>query len=277
MNHSPFPAQADLRRAALHCLCEAEVAAKVAVVGAMAAAWECGAMALDSQCELHAASSIPGRPPQPLLVPPREVRHRSMATVEGRAAMIHALAHIEFNAINLALDAIWRFAGMPQDYYADWLRVAKEEAYHFSLLATHLQSLGFAYGDFSAHNSLWELTEKTSHDILARMALVPRLMEARGLDASPRTRAKLAQAGDEEAAAIIDIILRDEIGHVAIGNRWYGWLCQARGLEPLATFAALVVQHQAPPLRGPFNMEARRAAGFSEPELQALLQQMGQA
>uniref|UniRef100_UPI003FA38E73 ferritin-like domain-containing protein n=1 Tax=Collimonas fungivorans TaxID=158899 RepID=UPI003FA38E73 len=188
-----------------------------------------------------------------------------------------ALAHIEFNAINLALDAIWRFVGMPMDYYADWLRVAKEEAYHFSLLAMHLQGQGFAYGDFSAHNSLWELTEKTSHDILARMALVPRLMEARGLDASPRTRAKLAQAGDEQAAAIIDIILRDEIGHVAIGNRWYGWLCQARGLEPLATFAALAVQHQAPQLRGPFNMEARRAAGFSELELQALLQEMGQA
>ena len=277
MNHSPFPAPADLRRAALHCLCEADVAAKVAGVGALAAAWESGAMALDSQCELQASLSIPGRPPQPLLVPPREVKHRSMATLEGRAAMIHALAHIEFNAINLALDAIWRFVGMPMDYYADWLRVAKEEAYHFSLLAMHLQGLGFAYGDFSAHNSLWELTEKTSHDILARMALVPRLMEARGLDASPRTRAKLAQAGDEQAAAIIDIILRDEIGHVAIGNRWYGWLCQARGLEPLATFAALAVQHQAPQLRGPFNMEARRAAGFSESELQALLQEMGQA
>jgi uncharacterized ferritin-like protein (DUF455 family) len=233
-------------------------------------------MALDSESELRPALGIPGRPPQPLLVPPREVKHRSMATVEGRAAMIHALAHIEFNAINLALDAIWRFAGMPHDYYADWLRVAKEEAYHFSLLARHLRSLGFVYGDFAAHDSLWELTEKTSHDILARMALVPRLMEARGLDASPRTRAKLAQAGDEQAAAIIDIILRDEIGHVAIGNRWYGWLCQARGLEPLATFAALAVQHKAPQLRGPFNLEARRAAGFSDAELQVLLQEMEQ-
>jgi len=276
MNHSLFAAPSDLRSAALHCLCEADVAAKVAGVEAMATAWENAAMALDSGCALRPGLSIPGRPPLPLLVPPREVKHRSMATVEGRAAMIHALAHIEFNAINLALDAIWRFAGMPRDYYADWLRVAKEEAYHFSLLARHLRSLGFAYGDFAAHNSLWELTEKTSHDILARMALVPRLMEARGLDASPRTRAKLAQAGDEEAAAIIDIILRDEIGHVAIGNRWYGWLCQARGLEPLATFAALAVQHKAPQLRGPFNLEARRAAGFSEAELQVLLQEIEQ-
>ncbi|WP_038491239.1 ferritin-like domain-containing protein [Collimonas arenae] len=281
MNHSSdsrFAAdsavKAELRSVALQCLCEADVATKVAAVEAMAAAWSAGDMTLDADVMLTAVASIPGRPPQPSLVPPREVEHRSMASVEGRAAMIHALAHIEFNAINLALDAIWRFGGMPPDYYADWLRVAKEESYHFCLLATHLSTLGFAYGDFSAHNSLWELTEKTSHDIVARMALVPRMMEARGLDASPRTRAKLAQAGDEPAAAIIDIILGDEIGHVAIGNRWYGWLCQERQLEPLATFAALAVQYKAPILRGPFNLEARRAAGFSEQELLALQQEI---
>jgi uncharacterized ferritin-like protein (DUF455 family) len=268
-------AKAELRAVALQCLCEADVAAKVAAVEAMAAAWSNEGMTLDtatSLAELAFGTAIPGRPLQPALVPPREVKHRSMASLEGRAAMIHALAHIEFNAINLALDAIWRFAGMPPDYYVDWLRVAREEAYHFSLLATHLRTLGYAYGDFSAHNSLWELTEKTSHDVVARMALVPRMMEARGLDASPRTRAKLAQAGDEDAAAIIDIILRDEIGHVAIGNRWYGWLCRERQLEPLATFAALAVQYKAPILRGPFNLEARRAAGFSEQELLVLQQ-----
>ncbi|WP_230427557.1 ferritin-like domain-containing protein [Collimonas humicola] len=266
-------AKPELRMLALQCLCEADVAAKVAAVEAMAVAWDNGGMILAADAALSAAAAIPGRPSLPALVPPREVKHRSMATVEGRAAMIHALAHIEFNAINLALDAIWRFAGMPPGYYADWLKVAREEAYHFSLLARHLQTLGYSYGDFSAHNSLWELTEKTSDDIVARMALVPRMMEARGLDASPRTRAKLAQAGDEEAAAIIDIILRDEIGHVAIGNRWYGWLCQRRQLEPLAAFAALAVQYKAPILRGPFNLEARRAAGFSEQELLALQQQ----
>lgn len=266
-------AKAELRALALQCLCEADVAAKVAAVEALAAAWGEGGMKLDADAVLSAVDAIPGRPLLPALVPPREVKHRSMASVEGRAAMIHALAHIEFNAINLALDAIWRFAGMPSGYYADWLRVAREEAYHFSLLARHLQTLGYAYGDFSAHNSLWELTEKTSDDIVARMALVPRMMEARGLDASPRTRAKLAQAGDEPAAAIIDIILRDEIGHVAIGNRWYGWLCQQRRLEPLATFAALAIRYKAPILRGPFNLEARRAAGFSEQELLALQQQ----
>ena len=184
--------------------------------------------------------------------------------------MIHALAHIEFNAINLALDAIWRFPAMPAAYYADWLKVAAEEALHFSLLAAHLQTLGFGYGDFSAHNSLWDMAEKTSGDILARIALVPRTLEARGLDASPAVRAKLAQAGDIEAANILDVILRDEIGHVAIGNRWYGWLCETRGLDPIGTYAALTVQYKAPPMRGPFNLDARRLAGFTEQELAAL-------
>ena len=193
-----------------------------------------------------------------------------MRTVEGRAALIHALAHIEFNAINLALDAIWRFPGMPEQYYADWLQVAMEEATHFSLLSEHLLTQGFRYGDFPAHNSLWDMAEKTRDDILARIALVPRTLEARGLDASPPVRAKLAQAGDLAAAAILDIILRDEIGHVAVGNRWYRWLCDARGLDPVATYASLAVTYKAPVMRGPFNLEARRAAGFSESELTAL-------
>jgi uncharacterized ferritin-like protein (DUF455 family) len=195
-----------------------------------------------------------------------------MRTVEGRAALIHALSHIEFNAINLALDAIWRFAGMPRDYYADWLRVADEEALHFTLLSSHLQTLGHAYGDFPAHNSLWDMAEKTSGDVLARIALVPRTLEARGLDASPPVRAKLAQAGDHAAASILDIILRDEIGHVAVGNRWYAWLCAQRKLDPVTTYAELAAHYKAPQLRGPFNLDARRAAGFSETELAALLQ-----
>ncbi len=212
--------------------------------------------------------TVPGRPERPELVPPQFVgRRRSINTIAGRATMIHALCHIEFNAINLALDAAWRFAGMPVDYYRDWLRVADEEAYHFSLLADHLATLGASYGDFPAHNSLWEMTDKTSDDVLARMALVPRTLEARGLDASPPVRAKLAEAGDAAAAAIIDIILRDEVGHVAIGNHWYRWLCAQRGLEPVATYAQLAEQYRAPKLRGPFNLDARRAAGFDEDEL----------
>jgi uncharacterized ferritin-like protein (DUF455 family) len=225
---------------------------------------------LATDAALRAQHPIPGRPARPELVSPRLVKHRLMHTVEGRAALIHALAHIEFNAINLALDAIWRFPDMPRAYYVDWLQVAAEEALHFSLLSNHLQSQGFQYGEFSAHNSLWEMAEKTQDDILARIALVPRTLEARGLDASPPVRAKLAQAGDLAAAQILDIILRDEIGHVAIGNRWYGWLCAERDLDPIQTYARLAVQYKAPVLRGPFNLEARRAAGFSEAELAAL-------
>jgi len=260
----------DLRQAALYWLQVADPHAKAAGVRTLSTRWADGELQLDTRAILTPEWAIPGKPLRPELVPPLEVKHRSMRTPEGRAALVHALAHIEFNAINLALDALWRFPGMPEDYYADWLTVATEEALHFSLLSAHLQTLGFAYGDFPAHNSLWDMAEKTCGDILARIALVPRTLEARGLDASPPVRAKLAQAGDTAAAEILDIILRDEIGHVAIGNRWYGWLCEQRSLDPIATYAALAIRYKAPPLRGPFNLEARRAAGFSDAELAAL-------
>jgi len=260
----------ELRLAALFWLAECNAARKAAGVRGLAQAWLSGRVELDTHAALSATRPIPGRPEKPELVAPRLVKRRSMITLKGRAILIHALAHIEFNAINLALDAIWRFPDMPAAYYSDWLQVAGEEALHFSLLTEHLQVQGYAYGDFPAHNSLWEMAAKTQHNILARIALVPRTMEARGLDASPPVRAKLAQAGDLEAAAVLDIILRDEIGHVAIGNRWYGWLCEQRGLEPVATYAQLANEYAAPVLRGPFNLEARRAAGFSELELAAL-------
>jgi len=221
---------------------------------------------------LHAATNLPGRPAEPVPVPPSEVRQRSVQTLEGRAALLHALAHIEFNAINLALDAVWRYPGLPDPFYLDWLKVAREEAHHFALLNDHLQTLGYRYGSFPAHDGLWHMAEKTRDDLLARLALVPRTLEARGLDASPLIRHKLASAGDKTGAAILDIILRDEIGHVAIGNRWYRWSCQQRGLDPIAAYADLATRYSAPRLKGPFNLEARRAAGFSEDELTALSQ-----
>jgi uncharacterized ferritin-like protein (DUF455 family) len=233
----------------------------------MAKASADGCCAPDPTLVLLAAGAIPGRPARPELVAPRLVGRRSMVTVEGRAMLVHALAHIEFNAINLALDAIWRFPGMPAAYYTDWLRVANEEALHFSMLAAHLAVLGHAYGDFPAHDSLWEMAEKTRGDIVARMALVPRTLEARGLDAIPPLRAKLAQAGDMAAARILDRIFEDEIGHVEIGNRWYGYLCRQHGLEPGATYEELAIRHKAPLLKGPFNIEARRQAGFTDDEL----------
>lgn len=262
-----MPPPTELRAQALHWLLETEPDAKCAGVAALARALADGGLQLECAAELTPTGPIPGRPARPALVPPRLLGRRSMATPEGRAMLVHALAHIEFNAVNLALDAIWRFPGLPASYYTDWLQVAAEEALHFSLLAAHLRRLGHVYGDFPGHDSLWEMVQKTRDDVLARMALVPRTLEARGLDAIPPLRAKLAQAGDEEAAAILDIILRDEVGHVEIGNRWYGYLCARRGLDLYASYDELARRYAAPVLKGPFNLEARRRAGFSEAEL----------
>lgn len=273
---TPFPSQMmspipqELRIAALQLLCDTDPHRKAEATRALHTQWRNGELELDHDVVLSLTSGVPGRPERPPLVAPRDVGRRAMHTVEGRAALIHALAHIEFNAINLALDAVWRFAGMPRAFYVDWLQVAAEEALHFSLLDAHLRTLGFGYGDFNAHNSLWEMADKTAGDVTARMALVPRTLEARGLDATPAVRAKLAQVGDHPAASILDIILRDEVGHVAIGNRWYRWLCERDGLDPVAAYADFAQRHKAPVLRGPFNRDARRAAGFSDEELAVL-------
>ena len=259
----------ELRALALHAIAQADPAAKVQAAQAAWSAAEAG-VAADPRATLEPPATLPGRPSRPVLVDPARVSRRSAFTPEGRSALLHAVAHIEFNAIDLALDATWRFGGLPQAFYRDWLRVAAEEARHFSLLEAHLATLGHAYGDFPAHDGLWQMAERTGDDVLARMALVPRTLEARGLDASPAVRAKLLAAGDHAAAAIIDVILRDEIGHVATGNRWFHHLCRERALEPVTTYARLTVQYRAPRLHGPFNLAARRAAGFLPEEIVAL-------
>lgn len=225
---------------------------------------------VDAYAHLICDAALPGRPERPRLVPANQVPARSPFTLEGRTALIHALCHIEFNAINLALDAIWRFPQMPEAFYFDWLQVAGEEGHHFQLLREHLQNLGADYGDFDGHDGLWQMAERTAHDVLARMALVPRTMEARGLDATPPLQAKFAKAGDARAVAILDIILREEVGHVAIGNRWFRWLCERADLSPHQIYPVMVARYEAPRLRRPFNLIARRAAGFDEEELQAL-------
>ena len=261
----------ELRQRALQALCEPDPRAKAALATALHAA--------AAQCTLSptapvAPANLPGRPSRPLLVHPARVPRRSPAKPEGLAALLHAIAHIEFNAINLALDAAWRFEGMPPDFHADWLRVAAEESFHFTLLADHLASLGHAYGDFAAHDGLWSMCEKTAGDIVARMALVPRTLEARGLDATPQIQQKLRQVGNPpalRAVEILDVILRDEVGHVAIGNHWYRWLCEREGLDPIAHYPVLVERYGAPRLHPPFNEEARRRAGFSDEELAWLL------
>ncbi len=231
---------------------------------------DAGDLAVNSEAHIEPVPGIPGRPLRPLLVHPTQLKTRAVGTLEGRAALIHALAHIEANAINLALDVIWRFGGMPERFYLDWLQVAREEALHFQLLHGHLKTLGFDYGDFPAHDGLWEMAEKTRSHLLARLALVPRTLEARGLDASIPIRNKLISVGDRSGAAILDVILRDEIGHVAIGNHWYRHLCAVQGLEHVSTYATLAQRYGAPQLKGPFNLDARRAAGFDEAELAAL-------
>lgn len=259
----------ELRHRALQLLLLREPAAKAQAVREWASAIAADA-ALDTDVLLQEPDALPGWPERPALVAPSQLPRRGAFDHAGRAALLHAVAHIEFNAIALALDAVWRFAGLPRAYYLDWIRVAGEEALHFSLLQGHLGTLGHTYGDFTAHAGLWTMAERTRDDPLARMALVPRTLEARGLDVTPAMREKFMRAGDTRAAEILDVILRDEIGHVAIGNRWYRWLCARDGVDPLLAHAALAQKHNAPRPKPPFNHAARRAAGFDAAELAAL-------
>jgi uncharacterized ferritin-like protein (DUF455 family) len=255
-----------LREEALQLLLISAPHAKAAAVRAL----NTHDLPVDTSSCLVEPLGVPGRPLRPILVQPSALKNRTVGTPEGHASLIHALAHIEANAINLALDIIWRFSGMPEAFYRDWWQVAVEEALHFQLLETHLRSLDYAYGDFPAHDGLWDMANRTRGDVLARLALVPRTLEARGLDVTPAIRNKLVSIGDKQGAAALDIILRDEIGHVATGNRWYRMLCSQRGLDPVVTYTQLALAHDAPQLKGPFNLPARREAGFSDDELAAL-------
>ena len=266
----PRIVEMEIRQQALAAWLLQDPAAKVAAVQALCA--DASALPCAPEARLEAPSE-PGRPARPLLIEPRLVPRRSSHTVAGHAALMHAIAHIEFNAINLALDAVWRFPGLPPAYYRDWLGVASEEALHFSLLQTHLSGLGYAYGDFPAHDGLWTMCVSTEGDVLARMALVPRTLEARGLDATPVIQAKLRQIPADYAQAavvILERILSDEVGHVAIGNQWFHHLCAERGVEPLAFYREAALRHRAPGLKPPFNLDARRRAGFTEAEIAAL-------
>lgn len=254
----------------LECLRIPDPDAKLGAVAALWSDWQTGVIAFAADDDPPQAIEIPGRPARPVLVPPRDVGRRSLHTREGHAALIHALAHIEFNAINLALDAVYRFRDLPREYYGDWLKVAAEEADHFRLLRDHLRTLGYDYGDFPAHDGLWQMCCKTAHDALTRMALVPRLLEARGLDVNPAIAKKLQGIGDARGVEILGIILRDEIGHVRVGNRWYEHLCVRRGVVPADEFQRLLKEYGAPQPRRPLHVEARMAAGFSVAELKYL-------
>ena len=222
-----------------------------------------------------AAIGVAGHPVKPELVEPSQVRRRRLGSEAGRAVLVHAIAHIEFNAINLALDAAYRFRDMPRQYYLDWISVAADEARHFQLLATRLQSMGFNYGDFPAHNGLWEMARRTADDCMRRMALVPRVLEARGLDVTPGMIERLKTAGDDETVRILGIILEEEVRHVEIGTHWFRVCCDQRGLEPESTFLDLLKEHFSGLLRGPFNIPARMQAGFTQREMDAISSQGG--
>lgn len=255
------------------CLMERSPEAKTVCAQQLYANWQAGELWRENDpAEPVKPIPVPGRPSRPELVHPSQVKRRKLSSEAGRSALLHAVAHIEFNAINLALDAVYRFRDMPDAYYGDWLLVASEEAHHFNLVCERMQALGCAYGDLPAHNGLWEQACKTDHDVMVRMALVPRVLEARGLDVTPGMMGRLQEVGDEATVDVLKVILRDEIGHVRIGSRWFRYCCEQRGLEPEATFRQLLLEVMGAPLRGPFYMEARLQAGFTEEEMEQLLE-----
>jgi uncharacterized ferritin-like protein (DUF455 family) len=263
-------AKENLFDAAARCLSCADVAQKIALTHATAQAIASGVLQADEGASPPAPIGQPGRPPRPLLVAPRQLAQRGLGSAAGRAALVHAVAHIEFNAINLAWDAVYRFRGMPADYYRDWAQVADDEARHHALLAARLAELGHVYGDFDAHDGLWEMTVRTADSCVARMALVPRVLEARGLDVTPGMIERLRAVGDEATVAILETILREEVAHVAAGSRWFAWCCEREGLDAATTFRRLLDEHLRGSLRGPFNIDARMRAGFTPAELAQL-------
>jgi uncharacterized ferritin-like protein (DUF455 family) len=242
-------------------LSAADPAEKVALSRTAIGCWRRGGMPLGSA----SPPPRPARPVRPPLRPPRDVkRRRNLASTAGRIALIHALAHIELNAIDLAWDIVARFSGepLPAAFFAEWAGVAAEEAEHFALLDARLRALGSEYGALPAHDGLWEAAAATAHDLLARLAVVPLVLEARGLDVTPEMIRRLQAAGDEDSVAILQRIHTDEIGHVAVGVRWFDRLCRERGLDPAATFRDRVSRYFDGLLKPPFNDEARGRAGM---------------
>ena len=256
--------------AAQRCLMAQEVDLKLALTREAAQAHARGELTPDPVAPPPEPIAEPGRPSRPRLVPPRQLSRRGLGRAAGRGAFLHAIAHIEFNAINLAWDAVYRFRDMPSEFHADWIGVAADEARHFQLLAGRLADFGVAYGDFDAHDGLWQMAVRTAHCCRTRMALVPRVLEARGLDVTPGMIEKLIALGDHASAEILKRILREEIAHVAAGSRWFGWCCRRDGLDPKVEFTRLIAEHGRGLVRGPFNLEARRKAGFGQAELAAL-------
>ena len=266
---NPMPCPTALAAAAAAVLGTADARAKAEASRAAAERWRAGGIAALGAA---AAPERPARPPRPELKLPRDMpKRRAAGTKETRIALLHAVAHIELNAIDLAWDIVARFApggpgappDLPREFFDDWVRVGDDEAKHFLLLSDRLAALGAAYGDLPAHDGLWQAAHETRHDLLARLAIVPLVLEARGLDVTPAMIARFDRLGDAESAAALRTIYADEIGHVAAGRRWFEWECARRGAAPVETWRRLVAAHFKGALKPPFNDEARAAAGFS--------------
>lgn len=258
----------DLRKAALECQQITDPQTKVEQTQLLYKRWLSGEMTISN--ETLNVPDTAGRPDKPELVAPKDLPRRRNSKESGVASLLHAVVHIEFNAINLGWDAVARFSDMPEQFYDDWARVAFEESQHFVLLRDHLLTLGYDYGDFPAHSGMWDMAKKTHGDVLKRMALVPRVLEARGLDVTPKMMNKLRGSGDHRAVEILEVIFQEEIGHVTIGTHWFNYLCEQRNLDSLSTFKDLLDTYFAGELRGPFHIEARMQAGFTEAEIALL-------
>lgn len=269
-----FPGRPGLRGVARACLEECDLDRKVERTRAAYAAWTAGLLRREQEEELPPTGPVqPGLPAGLELTSPTRVKRRSLGSPRGLAAFVHAIAHIEWNAINLAWDAVWRFPSMPEAFAGDWARVAFEEASHFAMLRGRLRELDSDYGRLPAHDGLWQTAEATRHDVLARMALVPRVLEARGLDVTPGLIERLRAQGDEATARILDVVLREELGHVRTGSRWFHHLCGQRGLAPAAAFEAAIREHfrgRPQAVVDPALRRQRKEAGFRDDELEAL-------
>ena len=257
----------ELRAQCLKALAADDLNQKLNQVQAIYESFKSHQIKIDAKADIKHTYHLPGAPPKPDIVAPRLVEKRSASTQHGKLIFIHALAHIEFSAINLALDIIWRFKNLPEQFYSDWLQIAYEEQAHFNLLNSYLKKFGLAYGSFNAHNSLWEMAERTSHDLIHRLALIPRTMEARGLDVTPPIIEKFKQQRDDDIAAILQTIYEEEIRHVSIGNIWYRWACDTQKLDPHETYKNLLATYDIELNYQKLNKEARYKAGFLKEEL----------
>ncbi|MFK5986793.1 MAG: ferritin-like domain-containing protein [Pseudomonadota bacterium] len=254
-----------------HCLSIADPEAKIAYGMDLVSAWDNGTLEWDC-FEAPIIINSPGRLEQPIIVPPKKLKKRGFGSDKQIASLLHALAHIEITAVNLAWDSICRYPDMPKEYYNDWIDTAKDEGEHFLALRQQIQQLGFDYGDFPVHGELWNMAVQTGDNLMHRMAIVHRVLEARALDVVPFAVKKFQSINASDTAKVLTTIANDEVNHVAAGTRWYHYCCKKQQCDPDSTFFELIKHYLNSYPKGPFNQTARKSAGFSENELNLLSQ-----